>query len=178
MDHKELKELLLIENSRANTDFVGDIVRKKPDLIRDLWEIYFRKEEPVSRRAAWIIDTVSENEPAWVEPYLPELIDLLPSFNHDGLKRHGLRMISRNQIPDDKVADLMNICFEWLLSTNEAVAAKLYCILILYSMSQHTPEIKSELIDTIEYQMQEGTSGFKNIGRKMLTRLYKEVNNP
>jgi hypothetical protein len=175
MDNQELKDLLLIENSRANTDFVGNLVRQKPEMIAELWEIYFRKEEPISRRAAWIIDTVSENEPGWVEPYIPRLIELLPTFNHDGLKRHGLRMISRNRIPEGNMADLMNTCFEWLLSTSEAVAAKLYCILILYSISQDLPEIRRELIDTIEFQMQDGTSGFKNIGRKMLTKLYKDT---
>jgi hypothetical protein len=175
MEHQSIHELLLNDNSRANTDFVGNFVRQKPELIHELWEIYFRKEEPVSRRAAWIIDTVSENKPEWVEPYISQLIDLLPSFNHDGLKRHGLRMISRNRIPDDKVAELMNICFEWLLSTEEAVAAKMYCILILYSISRYLPEIRHELIDTIEFQMPDGTAGFKNIGRKMLTRLYSDI---
>ncbi|NVO18090.1 MAG: hypothetical protein HXX13_00225 [Bacteroidetes bacterium] len=172
MIQTELKELLLAETSRANTDFVGNIVKKKPELIHDLWEIYFRKEEPISRRAAWIIDTVSENHPEWVAPYIPALIDLLPTFNHDGLKRHGLRMLERSIIPDDRQGDLMNICFEWLLSKEEAVAAKMYCMLILHSLSSQVPEIRHELIDTIEFQMAEGTPGFISIGRKILKQLY------
>jgi len=175
MTQQSLEELLMNENSRANTDFVGNFIRQKPELIHELWEFYFSKREPISTRAAWIIDTVSENEPGWVEPYIPKLIDLLPTFNHDGLKRHGLRMIARNKIPDQKIAELMNICFEWLLSLEEAVAAKMYCMLILYTISQQLPEIRHELIDTIEYQMPEGTAGFKSIGRKMLIKLYKDV---
>jgi len=172
MEHHDLSELLMNDNSRANTDFVGDFVRQKPELIRELWDIYFRKQEPISRRAAWIIDTVSEDVPAWVEPYIPQLIDLLPTFSHDGLKRHGLRMLSRNIIPEERKAELMNICFDWLLSPAEAVAAKMYSILILYDLSRQLPEIRNELIDTIEFQMTEGTPGFKSIGRKILAQLY------
>jgi hypothetical protein len=53
------RELLLKGNSRSFTNFVGDIVNKRPELVSELWEIYLAMEEPVSRRAAWIIDTAS-----------------------------------------------------------------------------------------------------------------------
>ncbi|MBK7028571.1 MAG: hypothetical protein IPH45_04930 [Bacteroidales bacterium] len=68
MENDELHALLMLENSRANTDFVGNIVKKKPELIHALWEIYLSDRGPLSRRAAWIIDTASENEPSWVNP--------------------------------------------------------------------------------------------------------------
>lgn len=173
MEHQDLQELLLQDNSRAHTDFMGDFVRQKPELIHELWKVYLQNKGTVSRRAAWIIDTVSENEPAWVEPYLEQLIDLLPTFSHDGMKRHGLRMISRNTIPEARLGELVNIAFDWLLSTNEAVAAKMYCMMILASVSAQMPEIRHELIDTIEFQMPEGSPGFKSIGKKILKQLYK-----
>ncbi len=175
MQHQDITELLMQDNSRTNTDFVGGFVRQKPELINELWEIYLSEREPVSRRAAWIIDTVSENNPGWIQPYMTQLINKLPGFKHDGLKRHGLRMISRCPIPEEKVAELVNICFEWLLSPSEAVAAKFYCMNILYDISQQLPEMKHELIDSIEFQLPEGTPGFKSIGKKILTKLYQEV---
>ncbi len=173
MEHHDLHELLLSNNSRAHTDFMGDIVRQNPDLINELWQVYLSDKGAVSRRAAWIIDTVSENEPAWVQPYLEQLIDLLPTFSHDGMKRHGLRMISRNTIPEAKIGELINIAFDWLLSNNEAIAAKMYCMLILSSIAEKMPEIRNELIDTIEFQMPEGSPGFKSIGKKILKQLYR-----
>jgi hypothetical protein len=172
MESDTLKKFLLQDNSRANTDFIGNFVRQKPELIGELWNIYLSDQEPISRRAAWIIDTVSEDEPSWVEPYLPRLIPLLPSFRHDGMKRHGLRMLSRSKIPDQFEGEVMNICFEWLLSPAEAVAAKVYCMTILYDLSLNNPEIRHELIDVIEFQMPEGTPGFKSLGRKILKKLY------
>ena len=169
------RELLLKGNSRSYTDFVADIVEKRPELVHELWEIYLAMEEPVSRRAAWIIDTASENKPGWVEPFLPALIKKTPDFNHDGLKRHALRMISRSPFPDGLEAELLNIAFGWLLSPTESVAVKMYCIHILYRISATEPDILQELYDTIEFQMVDGTPGFKSIGSKMMYQIDKDI---
>ena len=80
LQQPDLQELLLQGNSRSYTDFVADIVNKRPELVEDLWEIYLAAEEPVSRRAAWIIDTASENKPGWVEPFLPALTGYSPGI--------------------------------------------------------------------------------------------------
>ncbi len=169
------RELLLKGNSRSYTDFVADIVNKRPELVSELWEIYLSVEEPVSRRAAWIIDTASEDKPQWVEPFLPELIKKLPAFNHDGLKRHALRMIARMPFPPGTEGELMNITFDWLLTPTESVAVKMYCIQILYRLSANEPDILQELFDTIEFQMADGTPGFRSIGSKMLQQIDKDI---
>jgi len=173
-DHN-LRELLLKGNSRSYTDFVADIVSKRPELVSELWEIYLAMEEPVSRRAAWIIDTASENKPDWVAPFLTELISKLPLFNHDGLKRHALRMIARMPFPLGLEGELMNIAFEWLIATNESVAVKMYCIQILYRLSATEPDILQELYDTIEFQIADGTPGFKSIGNKLMRQIDKDI---
>jgi len=169
------RELLLKGNSRSYTDFVADIVTKRPELVSELWEIYLAIEEPVSRRAAWIIDTASENKPEWVEPFLAQLVEKLPFFTHDGLKRHALRMIARSPFPKDLEGELMNISFEWLLSVSESVAVKMYCIQILYRLSASEPDILQELYDTIEFQMADGTPGFKSIGSKLMRQIDKDI---
>lgn len=175
LQQPNFRELLLKGNSRSYTDFVADIVSNRPELVSELWEIYLAMEEPVSRRAAWIIDTASENKPGWVEPFLPELIEKLNVFNHDGLKRHALRMIDRLPFPDGLEGELLNITFKWLLSPTESVAVKMYCIQILYRLSSTEPDILQELYDTIEFQMADGTPGFRSIGNKMMRLIDKDI---
>jgi hypothetical protein len=170
-----LRELLLKGNSRSYTDFVAGIVEKRPELVAELWDIYLSAEEPVSRRAAWIIDTSSEYRPEWVEPFLDKLIACLGKFNHDGLKRHGLRMIARNSFPPGTEGLLMNSCFNWLLSAAESVAVKMYAMQILYRISANEPDILQELYDTIEFQMKDSTPGFRNIGSKMLHDIDRDL---
>jgi hypothetical protein len=169
------KELLLKGNSRSYTDFVADIVNNRPELVGELWDIYLSLEEPVSRRAAWIIDTASENKPEWVSPYLLSLVLKLPLMEHDGLKRHALRMISRLPFPEGTEGSLMNISFDWLLSATESVAVKMYSIQILYRLAEKEPDILQELYDTIEFQLADGTPGFKNIGVKMMKQIDQDI---
>lgn len=175
LEQHNFRELLLKGNSRSYTDFVADIVTKRPELVSELWDIYLAIEEPVSRRAAWIIDTASENKPEWVEPFLPQLIAKLPDFNHDGLKRHALRMIARMPFPAGTEGELLNISFEWLVTTTESVAVKMYCIQILYRLSATEPDILQELYDTIEFQMADGTPGFRSIGSKLMQQIDKDI---
>jgi hypothetical protein len=173
-----LQDMLLPETSRRNTDLVADLIYKKPEFFEELFQVYLRNEEPVSRRAAWVIDTVTEKHPELLARHLDEIADMLPEFNHDGLKRHSLRMLARSPLPSgDRMGKLMTICFEWLLSPQEAVAAKIYCMEILYRISRVEPELKKELADSIEWRLNEETAGFKNRGQKMLKKLYFEMDN-
>jgi hypothetical protein len=174
--HATLNELLLFETSRRNTDLVAEMVYQEPRLFEELFRVYSENIEPVSRRAAWVIDSVSEKHPSFIAPHLYEIIELLPTFRHDGLKRHSMKILARSPLPSgDHLGALIKICFEWLLSPNEAVAAKIYCMEVLYRISQIEPDLKKELADSIEWRMNEETAGFKNRGQKMVRKLCYEM---
>ena len=171
-----LDELLLSETSRRTTDLIADIVIRKPELFEELFRIFSQNTEPASRRAAWVIDTVSEKHPEFIEPYLDEIVKLLPSFVHDGLKRHSMHILARSPLRSgDCLGMLIKISFDWLLSPAEAVATKVHCMEVLYRISQAEPDLKKELADSIEWRMNEETPGFKSRGRKMLKLLDSEI---
>ena len=173
---ENLDDLLMVEMSRRNTDMVAGLVLKKPELFAGLFRIFASNREPVSRRAAWVIDTLSEKHPGFIEPYLNDLTGMLPEFSHDGLKRHTLRMLARSPFPPEQfLGELIKICFEWLLSNDESVAVKICCMEILYRFSQEEPDLKKELADTIELGLNEATPGVRNKGQKMLKRLFREM---
>jgi hypothetical protein len=174
--NESLTDLLMVETSRRNTDLIADIVLQKPELFEELVNIYLRNVEPLSRRAVWAVDTVAEKRPELLESYLESIIETLPDFGHDGLKRNSLRMLARSPLPQKYLGDLMNICFDWLISPKESVAVKVYAMEILYRMSNDEPELKKELADSIEWRIAEETPGFKNHGLKLLKKLNKEMN--
>lgn len=170
-----LEDLLNVETSRRNTDLVAGLIFQEPGLFDKVMEIFLRDEEPVSRRAAWVVDTASEKYPGLLTPWIGKIADSLPGFTHDGMKRQSLRMLMRSEIPAEQTAKLMNLCFEYLTSSTEAVAAKVYSMEILYSLSQTEPDIRQELADSIEWRMNEETAGFRNKGMKILKKLNKEL---
>lgn len=173
---ESLEDILMQEMSRRNTDMVVHLLEKEPAFFPELFSIFLRNQEPVSRRAAWALDLYTEKRPALLLPLIPELIIKLSGFTHDGMKRHSLRMISRSPIPDSEhTGILITLCFQWMISGKEAIACKVYCMDILYQISCKEPDLKKELADTIEWRLEEESAGFKNHGSKMLGKLYKEL---
>jgi hypothetical protein len=170
-----LRELIMVENSRRNTDLIADLVFHKPEVFGELMNIYFLNEEPVSRRAVWIVDTVTEKMPHLLEPFIDRIILKLSEFQHDGLKRNTLRMLSRTNISILQSGLLMKICFEWLVSKSESVAVKVYSMDILYLISIKETDIKKELAESIEWRMQEESAGFKGHAVKILKKLHREL---
>ncbi len=170
--YTQLDDLLMIETSRRTTDSVAELVFQKPELFNDLFSIFLSNREPVSRRAAWVIDTVSEAIPSLIEPRINEIIGALGSFRHDGLKRHSLRIISRSPLPGTELLGMLTaICFDWLLSAGESVAVKVHSMDILYRIAIEEPDLRKELADSIGWRMEEGTAGFRNHASKILQKL-------
>jgi hypothetical protein len=176
-DYQTLESLLMMESSRRNADLVADLILRKPELFDDLFSIYLKDEEPVSWKAAWSVDIASMNNPGLLESHIEEIVEHLPSFKNDGVKRESLRMLARSPLPVEHLGLLVTTCFEWLTSSKEPVAVKRFSMEILYRISGQEPEIKKELADSIEWRMQEETPGFRAFGRKLLKLLYREMQN-
>lgn len=168
-----LEELLILGQSRKNIDQLILMVLNNPKLFNELWSIFISNKEPESRRAAWAIDILNEDHPFVQEIHIDSLISKLGEFKHDGLKRHSLSILQNHSIKPDNKGILASYCFKWLETPGESVAVKAYSIKILEQIAEEEPEIKRELIDIIEIQLDEGTPGFKNIGLKTIQRLQR-----
>jgi hypothetical protein len=52
---------------------------------------------------------------------------------------------------------------------------KMYSMVILYKISHFYPEIKPELISTIEDQIPRSSAAIMSVGKQTLTKLYKQI---
>ena len=167
----ELKKIINSSQGRAHTDRLVEILRQHPEWHNELIHIYLSNKEPFSRRILWAIDLYSFENPEIINPHLEMIAGLLPEFSHDALRRHSLHILSRSPLPSSELGNLINICFDWLLSPNHNAAVKVYCMEILFRISLMEPAIKQELADCIEFRLNEETPGFKNRGLKILKKL-------
>ena len=173
------QELIKIATSgygRANADRLVEIVTQRPELFSQLIEIYFANEEPASRRTVWAIDLYAEQHPEALIPFIDRIVSHLPDFQHDGLKRHSLRMLARSPLPVTNLGQLITLCFDFLLSPSETPAVKVYAMETLYRISLEEPDLRQELIDSIEWRAEEESAGVRNRGEKILKRLYQDLN--
>jgi hypothetical protein len=172
----DLRSLLLVEMSRRNTDFIRDIVLSNKALFDELFKLTLLNEEPISRRAMWVVDVASEVEPEILLPYINDLINALSGFHHDGLKRHTLRILSRYELGMETFLPILDLCFKYMRSEKESVAVRYQAIHLLYKMSEKENGLKHEIISTIELQMHDGSSGLRNQCLKLLKKLKIEIN--
>lgn len=171
----KLQEFLLAEMSRRNTDFVVEICRKNPKLFDELFEMVVQNTEPLSRRAIWALDHLTEQEPELMASKIIPLIEAYPNFKHDGLKRHSFRILRRHEIPEEQELVLIDWCFQIINSAKESIALKAHAMDILYEFSNKEPDIKTELAATIELQLHNASTGIKNKSKRMLKKLYLEI---
>jgi hypothetical protein len=175
-ESKFLEELLSVETSKRQSEMIADLVINRPALFKPLVYLYLRDEEPLSRRAVWVVDIVTEKLPSLLPGCLPQILERLSTFTHDGMKRQSLRMITRASLSKKQRLVLIPICFDWLTNHKESVAVKIFSMEILSQISQAEPDLRRELADSIEWRMAEETAGFRNRGEKILKKLNKEMN--
>ena len=168
-----LKDFLLDEISKSNMRKLAAKAADNPDIIPELWAYAVGDDERLSWRAAWAVKAIWEQFPGLIEPYIEPMILALPKLKKDGVKREFLRMIQEYPLPEDEalLGILLDCCFLWLAKPTEPIAVKIHSMVILLEISRKIPEIKHELIHTIEVAMQEGSAGVVNRGRRTLMAL-------
>jgi len=138
-----------------------------------LMEIALHSGEHKSWRAAWLADKIHDKFPELILPYLEEMIKSLKELNNTGKKRQFLKLISLHPTPDAYDGFLTGYCLDTLMSGKEPPAVRVYAMQILYNISEKEPELKPELIDVIENEMElHPTPGSITRGKKILKKLY------
>ncbi len=170
---QSLREYLLFDLSKKHAAEIADKAAKDEGVLKALWDFALSMEEPVNWRAAWVIKGIHENNRKLVEPMINDMILALPKLKKEGVKREFLRMIMEYPLPENEASlgVLLDNCFLWLANPTEPIAIKIHCMTILFEISKVIPEIKQELITTIEVAMQEGSAGIVNRGSKTIRAL-------
>lgn len=165
-----LQELLISELSKRHARELARMTVENPKILDELWTFALSENEPLNWRSAWVIKGIWEQHPALITPLIGDMILALPQLKKDGVKREFLRMIQEYPLPEDeeKLGILLNTCFEWLANPMEPIAVKIHSMTILFEIQKIIPEIREELITTVDAAMQEGSAGIINRGRKTI----------
>lgn len=168
----EMEKLLVPGSGRASTDLVVSLIRERSELFPDLFGLYLENREPVSRKAAWVLDVATEQDPSLAGPILDTVAKLVPTFRNGAMKRHSLRILSRSPLPPEELlGPLITACFEWLLSPAEPPAVKVFCMEILLRAAIEEPGLRHELAESLRWRLDEESAGFKSRAGKVLRTL-------
>ncbi len=171
-----IKEALFFDRSRRNIDFMADELAWDVKNFGQLIEIVFEDSE-YSMRAAWLMEACFKRNSNIIVPYLEKLIKYMGISKDQGVDRNITKILMVTAIPDDYAGLVWDSCYKWLFSATKAIAVRANAMTILYNISQDEPELKPELLASIEESMHEGSVGLKSRAKKLIKELKSQIEN-
>ncbi|MCU0325119.1 MAG: hypothetical protein MUF45_07670 [Spirosomaceae bacterium] len=172
-----LKAEILKEHSKVQTQRIADYIGADKNRFAELIELFLNGEYRITQRAAWVVSEVVSKYPFLVEPHLAGILKKLrePGI-HDAVKRNVVRIFEDIEILDEYLEDITDLCFNFLTNPAEAIAIKAFSMTVLSRIVKKIPELKNELIFTIEDLMikhQDQSPAIISRGKKVIKQLKK-----
>ncbi len=165
MNKKELFDLIL---SWENLPLLLHKLVNQPDDLEQLMELALYSSHPKSWRAAYLAEKVHDEKPELLIPYLEAIIRRLKTETNSSKKRHYLKLISLNKIPEKHRPFLIDHCLDCFTSAHEPVAVRVHAMQVLFNISETEPSFKPELLSIIEHEMElHPTPGILSRGKKL-----------
>ena len=168
-----LRQTILAEHSKANCNRIIKWVGDSQQRFDELFTLFLNDEYRVVQRAAWPLSYCSIQHPELIQKHLGKLLKNLEKPNLPiAVKRNTVRLLQHITIPERFHGTVMDLCFGYISSPDEAVAVKAFSLTILQNLSYQYPEIRNELKLLIEERWDYETVAFKTRAKKIL----KEIN--
>ena len=131
--------------------------------------MFLSGEYRVTQRAAWPLSYCVIAHPHFMEHNYEELLGNLKKPNlHDSIKRNTVRLLQSVDIPEKHEGAVMEICFKYLESPDEAVAIKAFSLTVLGKLAKKYPEIVPEIKLIIEEQLPHQSAAFKSRAKNFM----------
>lgn len=171
MTKEDLEQVI---RSWENMDLVIKHISDSTDSLDVLMEIAFDDSQDINWRAMYLFEKIHDKYPDLILPYLPAMTDFVLITKKSGKKRHLLKLISLHDIPEEKMAILLNFCIEVFTNATEDIAVRVHAMQILFNITQKEPDFTGELIGLIENEIEfHGSAGISSRGQKLLKKLYE-----
>ena len=168
----KLRDQILKEHSKTNRIAIVKWIGTSQERFDQLFDLFLNDEYRVVQRAAWPLSYSVIAHPQLIQKHFSRLLKNLEKPGiHDSVKRNSVRLLERIQIPERFHGQVMNICFNYIASPQEAVAIKAFSLTVLEHLSNQYPEIKTELKTIIEDRWDYESAAFRSRAKKILKKL-------
>lgn len=152
----------LAERAAIDVNFFVDLI----DQIKS------GKKTP-AMKASWVLQNASFINPKLATDRAAIFIDLLKKEKVGGVQRELLKILGHIKWNEELEGVYIDLCFQFLNSPTADVGAKYHCIANIKGVLKKYPELKQELIVSIESQLELYTDAWKRYAGKLLNTLKK-----
>lgn len=167
----KIRTLLLEEKSKKIRDEIVRTVLDNHKQMDDLMVCFFDKSLRLNQYASWPMTVIVDNNPDLILPYLSKMLKSLDNPAHDAVVRNTVRVLQNISIPEELEGEIYERCFDYLNDPREKPSIRAFSMKVLSNIAIIYPELKEELIKSIELHYPYGSKGFKSRAKKELKRL-------
>ena len=166
----DLRNRILKEHTKANCQKIIDWVGNDITRFNQLFNLFLNDNSRVTQRAAWPMSYCVIAHPEFMEKNFEKLIENLKREGiHNAIKRNTVRLLQHILIPTEYEGPVMNLCFQYVESPDEAVAVKAFSLTVLGNLAKKYPEIIPEIKLLVENQIDHQTAAFKQRAKKLIS---------
>jgi hypothetical protein len=167
----EIRNELLQTKSKQRAEHLAKRIIED-DLTRELANIISENDTRVAVWAGMVLSKCADVNADIFKKDISLFLRLLYNKSlHQAYKRNILRLFTKMIIPKKAHGPIASLCFQFLNSTAESIAVKVFSMTLLGKMAHVYPELQEEFKATIEYQMKYSSPGFISRAKKELKRL-------
>ena len=135
----------------------------------------FDSDYRVARSALWGLTKATNEELSDLQVILNELIDKAMQTENSSVRRLTLNIIERLTLEEDDMrTDLLDFCFEHMVSIEEYPGIQTLCMKLAYRMCTFYPELMDELMRTLEaMEIDYYKPAVKGLRKKILSGRYR-----
>ncbi len=113
----KLREQILKEHSKANCNAIVKWIGDSQLRFDQLFDLFFNDEYRVVQRAAWPLGNAVISHPKFIQKHFSKLLrNLQKPKLHNSVKGNTIRLLQDISIPKRFHGQVMNICFEYIIS--------------------------------------------------------------
>ncbi len=185
MTKTELYDALdYVNSSRQKRMEMANLVRNEPKLLLPLIEIVMEADNPLSVKAAWVMEFTVKQDLSLIFPLLDKFTAGIGSLHLDSAVRPMAKICEylilayfskkpnevRKVLEEHHLEAIATACFDWLIGDYK-VAAKAYSMTSLYLLGKKFKWIHPELRLVLERHYATSSAAYKARARHTLAKL-------
>lgn len=171
----DLLTLLNQHSSRRAIDEIVALIVDDQKLFDQTVALSFTLPYPMNMHASWAIAHCCEQNPAFIQRHLDDILLKLNSTLAPGLKRNYIRIFAKQAelASMEQLGRLIDLCFTFFNDPAETIAVRAFCLDVLLKVGASEPDLIPEIIQSIEFNQAHFSTGLQSKSRKVLAKFSK-----
>lgn len=169
-----LKEALVEKYSKVGMKQISAFIGHDKKKFGELMKIALGSDLNLAAKASWAAIHTADKKQELLNPWIQKMILHLKTCPHHSVRRNFLRLFENITIPENYRSELLDICYQFLLSTKETIAVRVFSMTVIYNITRLHPDLKNELQLVIEQLLiHEKAPAMQSRGKRTLKLLSK-----